>query len=76
MRLGQAMGCLGNAEIAVMRVGTQTVGLEVLVAIMADGDALFRARALDRRRARPLLASFFRADDLAALFATLRAGDF
>src|SRR6266850_463944 len=44
MRLCQALGGLANAEIAVFRVSTQTVGLEILVAIMVDGDALFRPR--------------------------------
>src|SRR6266516_7942662 len=57
MRLRQAVGCLANAEIAVFRVSTQTVGFKVLIAIMADGDALLRTSALLRRqRARPGLA--------------------
>ena len=44
MRLRQAMARLRNAEIAVMRVGAQAVGLEILFAVMADGDALLRPR--------------------------------
>src|SRR6266404_6408063 len=51
MRLRQALGCLADAEIAVFRVSTQTVGFKVLVAIMADGDALFRTSALCSRHA-------------------------
>src|SRR5258705_11977245 len=51
MRLRQALGGLANAEIAVFCVSTQTVGFEVLVAIMADGDALFRPRAFCSRYA-------------------------
>src|SRR6267154_4184900 len=51
MRLRQAMGCLANAEIAVFRVSTQTVGLKIFVAIVADGDALFRTSAFCSRHA-------------------------
>ena len=40
MRLRQTMGCIRNAEIAVLRVGAQAVGFEILFAVMADGDAL------------------------------------
>ena len=43
MGLRQAMGGGGDAEVAVLRVGAQAVGLEILFAVMADGDALFRA---------------------------------
>src|SRR5712692_7864577 len=52
MRLRQALGCLANAEIAVFRVGAQTVGFKVLVAIVADGDALFWTSAFCRYAAR------------------------
>src|SRR6202158_6395690 len=45
MRLRQAAAGLRNAEIAILRIGAQTIGFEILVAIMADGDALFRASA-------------------------------
>src|ERR1019366_4602269 len=45
MRLRETMAGVGYAEIAILRVGAQAVGLEILVAVMADGDALFRARA-------------------------------
>ena len=40
MRARQAGGGVRNAEIAVCRIGTQPVGLEILVAVMADGKAL------------------------------------
>ena len=46
MRLRQAVARVGDAEVAVMRVGAQAVGLEILFAVMADGDALLRPRAL------------------------------
>src|SRR5258707_6099650 len=60
MRLRQAVRCLANAEIAVFRVSAQTVGFKVLVAMMADGDALFRTSALlRRRRVRGLGFEFF-----------------
>ena len=42
MRLREAVGGIGKAEVAVLRVGAQAVGLEILVTMMADGDALFR----------------------------------
>ena len=45
MRLRQAMAGLGNAEIAVLRIGAQAIGFEILFAVMTDGDALFRTRA-------------------------------
>src|ERR1700694_1137163 len=45
MRLRPAAAGLRNAEIAILRIGAQTIGFEILVAIMADGDALFRASA-------------------------------
>ena len=48
MRLRQAVGSVGNAEVAVMRVSAQPVGLEILFAVMADGDALLRPRLLGR----------------------------
>ena len=44
MRLRQAVGGVRNAEVAVFRVGAQAVGLEILFAVMADGDALLRPR--------------------------------
>lgn len=44
VRLREAARRIGKPEIAVMRVGTQAVGLEILVAIMADGNALVRSR--------------------------------
>ena len=45
MGLRQAVARSRDAEIAVLRVGAQAVGLEILFAVMADGDALFRAPA-------------------------------
>ena len=45
MRLRQTVGGLGDAEIAILRVGAQAVGLEILFAVVADGDALLRTRA-------------------------------
>src|ERR1700682_1612466 len=45
MRLRQAVAGLRNAEIAIMRIGAQAIGFEILVAIVTDGDALFRPRA-------------------------------
>ena len=52
MRLRQAVGRVGKAEIAVVRVGAQAVGFEILFAVMADGDALFRRAAAWREPAR------------------------
>jgi len=63
MRLRQAMGCLANAEIAVFRVSTQTVGFEILVAIVADGDALFRTSAFCSRHAARLGFAILGLDD-------------
>ena len=48
MRLRQAVRGVRDAEVAVLRVGAQAVGLEILFAVMADGDALLRPRLLDR----------------------------
>src|SRR5260370_16285996 len=45
MRPRQATAGLRNAEIAILRIGAQTIGFEILVAVMADSDALFRASA-------------------------------
>ena len=42
MGLRQAMGRAGDAEVAILRVGAQAVGLKILLAIMADGNALLR----------------------------------
>ncbi len=50
MRLRQAMRRVLDAEVAVMRVGAQAVGLEILFAVMADGDALLRPRLCFRCR--------------------------
>jgi len=48
------VGRVRNAEVAVFRVGAKAVGFEILVAVMADRDALFRTRGLcPWRRARP-----------------------
>ena len=44
MRLRQAVAGVGKAEIAILGVGAQAVGFEILVAVMADGDALLRPR--------------------------------
>ena len=55
MRLRQAVAGFGNAEVAIMRIAAQAVGFEILVAVMADGDALFRPRAL-AGSSRPALA--------------------
>src|SRR4051812_5334494 len=40
MCLCEAVGCAGDAEVAIMRVGAKTVGLEILLAVMADRNAL------------------------------------
>ena len=48
MRLRQAVGRVRDAEVAVLRVSAQAVGLEILFAVMADGDALLRPRLLGR----------------------------
>src|SRR5712672_2396346 len=45
MRLRQAVAGLRNAEIAVLRVSAQAIGFEILLAMMTDGDPLFRTRA-------------------------------
>src|SRR5450755_3402826 len=55
MRLRQAVAGLRNAEIAIARVGAQTIGFEILVAIVTDGDALFRPRARSCGRQPPRL---------------------
>src|SRR5258708_28101740 len=44
----QAVVRLGNYEVAVFCVSAQTIGFEILVAVMADGDALFRTGAFCR----------------------------
>ena len=46
MRLRQAVGGVRDAEVAILRVSAQAVGLEILFAVMADGDALLRPRFL------------------------------
>src|SRR5258708_35604086 len=46
MGLRQAVAGLGNAEVAILGVGPQAIGHKILVAVMADGDALLRTRAL------------------------------
>ena len=61
MRLREAVACGGDAEIAILRVGAQTVGLEVFLAVMADGDALLGTRG------------FFGATSRAFAFTVLRA---
>ena len=48
MRLRQTVRSFRNAEVAVFCVSAQAVGLEILFAVMADGDALLRPRLLDR----------------------------
>src|SRR5262245_30673848 len=59
MRLRQTAAGRGNAEVAVMRVGAQAVCLEVLVAIVTDGDALlWTRRPVGRLRAAPRLERF------------------
>ena len=74
MRLRQAVGGVGDAEVAIMRVAAQAVGDKILVAMMADGDALLRRRAFTAAGARaPCGLSFFALIDLAA---DLRAGCF
>ena len=45
----QAVRGFRDAEIAVLRVGAQTVGLEILFTVMADRDALFRPDFPDRQ---------------------------
>src|SRR5215468_12328827 len=44
MRLRQSMRRVLDAEVAIMRVGAQAVGLEIFLAMMTDGDALLRPR--------------------------------
>ncbi|MGY4489150.1 hypothetical protein ACVWWR_008341 [Bradyrhizobium sp. LM3.2] len=44
----EAVACSSDAEIAILRVGAQTVGLEVFLAVMADGDALLGTHGLFR----------------------------
>src|SRR5258707_2106367 len=44
----QAVARLGNSEVAVFCVSAQTIGFGILVAVMADGDALFRTGAFCR----------------------------
>jgi len=66
----QTTARVGNAEIAVLRVGAQAVGLEILLAVMADRDTLFLARlwfcncgsalGLDRLSRRGFCACFAR----------------
>src|SRR6476469_6907411 len=51
MRLRQAVSRLRYAEVAVFCVGAQAVGLKILFAMMADGDALFWPRAFRCRHA-------------------------
>src|ERR1700730_5262031 len=51
MRPRQTPAGLGDPEIAISGIGAQTIGLEVLVPVMADGDALFRTHAFCNRRA-------------------------
>ena len=78
MRLRQAVARSRDAEIAILRVGAQAVGLEILFAVMADGDALFRALRGFCALARRAPSVFFRAVGLATvlLAAAFRAGDF
>jgi len=45
MRLRKTLACRGHPEIAVMRIGAQTIGFEILVAVMTDCDTLFRPGA-------------------------------
>src|SRR6516164_7880467 len=42
----KASGRVRDAEVAILRIGAQSVGLEILLAVMADGDLLLRPRAL------------------------------
>ncbi len=51
-----------------MRVGAQAVGLEILFAVVADGDALFGRARLAGAGVRPLACNFLRALGLAARF--------
>ena len=44
MRLRQAVRGFRDAEVAVLRVSAQAVGFEILLAVMADRDALLRPR--------------------------------
>src|SRR6266446_5575219 len=55
MRPREAVAGLRNAEIAIVRVGAQAIGFEILVAIVTDGDALLRPRARLCGRQRPRL---------------------
>ena len=48
MRLRQTVRRVRNAEVAILRVSAQAVGLEIFFAVMADGDALLRPRLLGR----------------------------
>src|ERR1700730_18412553 len=51
MRPRQTAAGLGDPEVTIFRVTAQTVGFEILVVIMADGETLFRPRAFCNRRA-------------------------
>jgi hypothetical protein len=48
MRPRQAAARLGDSKVAINGVSAQTIRLEVLVTVMADGDALFRPRPFGR----------------------------
>src|SRR3954451_16039212 len=52
MRLRETSGSVRDAEIAVMRVGAKTVRHKILVAIVANRDALFCPRFRRGRSAR------------------------
>src|SRR5260370_740095 len=48
MRPHQAVARLGDSEVAGFCVSAPTISFEILVAVMADGDALFRTCAFCR----------------------------
>src|ERR1700676_3707928 len=58
MGLGQTVRRIGDAEIAIFCISSQAIGDKILVAIMADGDALFRTRPLCGGRRAPLGLEF------------------
>src|SRR3954454_12309598 len=59
MRPCQAVAGLGDSKVAVRRVSAQSISFEVLVAVVADGNALLWPRPFSRTRIRPLgLAPF------------------
>src|ERR1700692_200804 len=59
MRPRQALAGLGDPEIAIFGIGAQTIGFEILVPVVADGDALFWTHAFCQRHAARFRVSLF-----------------